>query len=331
MTTSIVQDNPQEKNCFILDSNNLGYETTIHRICTTEYIDANDFKNRAKLILENEKHKSLLSGKNWNPGVWVIANKFKDHGEVIEKHLASMISKRLNTVYDINVYPSSSLSFNFVKSVKRGLAWDQNIEGPEADFTSVFATILSIHQKYPEYKVTSDFQSNSVFNQGFLDLAKEQLNYVPHKTFGPLDADILITDKIITPEYSTQLIQAKPKIIVLCNDLGFSFKDANNPHNKPIHELIEKNIQVIPPFISTIGNSLIAEGIASAKRDLEESFKLTQNLISHFNSSIWDFALNSRINYCMVVSEIFNSIADDTNQTRFQLSPYDVGTMSYLA
>jgi len=331
MTTPIIQDTPQEKNCFILDSTDLGYKTTIHRVCTTEYIDADDFKHRAKLILENEKHKSLLSGKNWNPGVWVIANKFKGHGDVIEKHLASMIGKRLNNIFNIKVYPSNSLNFNLLKSVRRGMAWDQGIEIVEADFTSTFGTIMSIIEKYPDYKITGDFENNGAFTQGFLDLAKQQFNYVPHKQFGPSDADILLTDKIITPEYSKQLIQFNPKVIIMCNDIGFSFEDNLTPSNNPIYELIEKNIQIVPPFISTIGNSLIAQGIATAKRELEESFVLTQNLVSHLNTSIWNFTLNSRVNYVMVASEIFNSILDPKNQTRFQLSEYDVGTMSYLA
>ena len=326
MTVSLTQDNPGDQNCFIIKSLDLGHKHTIHRLCLTEYIDTDDFKNRAERILENEKQKMYLSGKSWNPGVWVLANKFRGRGDAIQKHLAQAIGKRLNNILDIEVYPSHSVNWNVLKLIKKGLVWDQGIELVEAEFTSLFLSMMAIFDRHPEYKVSSDFKTDSILHEGFLDLVKKQVQYTDDIS------DILITDKEITTEYAEQIISAKPKVVLLFDDVGAPFENKDNDYHKGTMSLVRNKIHVIPPFITTMGNSLIAEGLMTKKRNIEESFKLIQNQVPHFNISIWDYALNSRENYLTVASEIYNSMLKDSGkQTRFQIYPMDVGTMSYLA
>jgi hypothetical protein len=321
MTASLLQGNPQEKYCFIIHSEDLGYEHTLHRLCLTEFVNADDFEKRAKSILELEKQKSLLSGKNWNPGVWLIANKFTDYGDVIEKQLAQMIGKRLKILKKF-IYPSYNISSNVLKLVTEGMYWDRGIEMPEADFSSLFMSTASILRVYPEYRINSDFKEDSILKEDFLNLVKEHMNYVG-PTFGN-PPEILITDKHLTEEYSEQIVKMKPKIVLHFDDIGIINIRASE-------RLIKNNIHIIPSCVTMMGNSLISQGLSNNKRTIDESFKLIQNQVTHFNSSIWDFSLNSRENFLTVINEIYNAMADEKAESRFRLDSQDVGTMSYLA
>ena len=56
-----------------------------------------------------------------NPGVWVLANKFRGRGDAIQ-NIFQAIGKRLNNILDIEVYPPS---VNWNVRTQKGLVWDQ--------------------------------------------------------------------------------------------------------------------------------------------------------------------------------------------------------------
>ena len=91
--------------------------------------------------------------------------------------------------------------------------------------------------------------------------------------------------------------------------------------------LRENNIDLIPSGITKLGNTLIADNQVNVLRSVEQTFKLIETTGQRVEA-IWKMALEKRINFNDIVSEITRA---EVGQNRFKLETHDIGVNTYKA
>ena len=308
---------PGYKKCFILYSHNKvnKNEPKVIRLSFVKFNNEEDFTERALSVAYTDYSKQRLIGRTFNSASLVIANEFPEGSFPVEKHFLSFINHMMKH-FNYKAYPSTDLSENFYKKLKE-ITWPEEVGICEGDYTSLLHTILATKKALGKniLSVCFDHKFDDSFNKFFK-------YYHIDLTFNPEGA-VLVTDKFITDERATEIVNMKPKVVISFNDACInSFGDS-----RAIGRLYQAGIHLVPSSITKVGNSLIAEGCVDQKRTMEQNFKLIETTGQRVET-IWKFALEKRINFNEIVDEIAKA---ELTANRFKLTTYDVGVNLYKA
>lgn len=304
---------PTEKRCIIVSSED---QRVARRVVFGKFKTEKEFEEDYKEHYKEEKTRQVLSGKNFPAGLVFIADDFGEGGKVPEKHLVEFIRK-LSSKNKWSHYPSSSLRDNYefehLHQLNISEFWDDTLPVQEADYVSMFvATLTAVKTK--ELKTFLVDGTN-------LSHFQEMLKQVIQPTFG--NPDVYITSNFIDWQEIKKIEKINPKVVLFFGNSIITESMANH--------LIKKDIHIIPPSITQLGNMLISEGIFNNSREVSESFQLINKACSELNDSLWRYALNYRVNFYTVVDEIYKAYTNENETSRFRLDYKDIGAMSYLA
>tara|TARA_B100001094_G_scaffold124656_1_gene120518 strand:- start:4631 stop:5590 length:960 start_codon:yes stop_codon:yes gene_type:complete len=309
---------PEYKKCYYAysQSNLKTDRQKIVHLSFTTFIDADDFKIRSHNIAFNDYTKRMTSGQPFDIISLVIANDFGLNGKAIEKNIIYLVNF-LTKSYDLKIYPSSSISENIVKKLK-DVYWPEDVDKYEPDYMGLLHTILATKKSLGRnlLSVCFDYDYDESFKQFFkyyhIDIVDD-----------PKDA-VLVTDKYIDFDRAKEIVRLKPEIVVSFND-GCIWE--SNINDAPMALLRENNIDLIPSGITKLGNTLIADNQVNVLRSVEQTFKLIETTGQRVEA-IWKMALEKRINFNDIVSEITRA---EVGQNRFKLETHDIGVNTYKA
>lgn len=304
---------PTEKRCIIVSSED---QRVSRRVVFSKFKTEKEFQEDYEEHYKEEKTRQILSGKDFPVGLVFVADDFLEAGKVPEKQLVEFVRK-LSTKKKWSHYPSSSLRDNYefehLHQINISEFWDDTLPVQEADYVSMFvATLTAVKTK--ELKTFLIAGTN-------LSHFQEMLKQVIQPTFG--NPDIYITNNFIDWEEIRKIEKINPKVVLLFGNSIITESMANH--------LIKKDIHIIPPSITQLGNMIISEGIFNKSREVSESFQLINKACSDLNQSLWRYAENYKVNFYTVVDEIYKAHTDENETSRFKLTYKEIGAMSYRA
>jgi hypothetical protein len=309
---------PEYKKCYYAysQSNIKTNRQKIVHLSFATFIDKDDFKTRSYDIAFNDYTKRMTSGQPFDIVSLVIANDFDLNGQAIEKNLIHLINF-ITKSYKLKIYPSASVPQSIIKKLK-DIYWPNDIDMYEPDYMSLLHTILATKKAIGKnlLSVYFDYDYDDSFNQFFkyyhIDIVDE-----------PKDA-VLVTDKFIDENRANELVNLKPKIVISVND-GCIWQTPIN--DAPMGILRKNSIDLISSGITKIGNTLVADNQVNNLRSVEQTFKLIETTGQRVET-IWKMALEKRINFNDIVSEITKA---EVEQNRFKLEVHDIGVNTYKA
>jgi|TARA_B110000444_G_scaffold60236_1_gene56100 hypothetical protein len=304
---------PTEKRCIIVSSED---QRVARRVVFGKFKTEKEFEEDYREHYKEEKTRQIISGKEFPVGLVFIADDFGEAGKVPEKHLVEFIRK-LSVKNKWSHYPSSSLRDNYefehLQQLNVSEFWDDTLPVQEADYVSMFiATLTAVKTK--ELKTF-------LVNGKNLSHFEEMLKQIIEPTFG--NPDVYITNNFIDWEEIRKIEKINPKVVLLFGNSIITESMANH--------LIKKDIHIIPPSVTQLGNMLISEGIFNKSREVSESFQLINKACSDLNQSLWRYAENYKVNFYTVVDEIYKAHTDENETSRFRLDYKEIGAMSYRA
>ena len=313
---------PLDKKCFSIHTYNkkINDEVEITRLSFTKFIDEESFTTRSKCVAYNDYAKQKLTGRTFNAFSLVVANDFEVRGKPVDKQLLEFI-RNFSKKNNYQLYPSHNIPDKLFQLIENS-CWTSEVDIPEGDYASLLYAIASTRDSLKIWDVYLDLELDKVFHNA-LKLQNMKIVQTPENS-------IYITDKFIDDAEAKRLVALKPKVIVNFDDACID----NLGDNQALGRLYQAGIHLIPPGITKIGNSLIAEGFAKELRQLEESFKLIETNFQRCNK-IWQYAMHTKENFSAIVNEIvkagFDTTETDFIKNRHKLETFGVGANSYKA
>lgn len=308
---------PEYKKCFSLyQSKNLeSSRSKIIRLSFTTFIDKKDFESRCLAIAFSDYSKYMTSGQKFNGASLIIANDFGEKGKIVTKQLIQMINQ-LTKTNNWKIYPSSDIPAEFFYKLKE-VQWPEGIDIAEPDYISLLHTILATKKSFGEnlLSVCFDWEYDESFNQFF--------KYYHIDVVDNPEGVVLVTNKFITDEKAGEIVNLKPRAVI--SFIDGTLNDYND--DRPMGRFKLANIHVIPSGITKLGNTLVADSYINDLRPMEQTFKLIETTGQRVQS-IWKIALEKRINFNEIVSEITKA---NIGSNRFKLASHDVGDNTYKA
>ncbi|MBB22338.1 MAG: hypothetical protein CMN04_05540 [Roseibacillus sp.] len=313
---------PEYKKCYYaykqsnLQSNLKTDRKTIVHLSFAKFIDKEDFKIRSRNIAFNDYTKRMTSGQPFNVITLVVANDFGSNGKAIEKNLVHLVNS-LTKLYNLKIYPSSSIPENIVKKLKE-VCWPEDIDRYEPDYMGLLHTILATKKSFGRnlLSVCFDYDYDDSFNQFFkyyhIDIVDD-----------PKEA-VLVTDKFIDENRASEIVGLQPNVVISVDD-GCIWETPIN--DAPMGILRKNNIDLISSGITKLGITLVADNHINNLRTVEQTFKLIETTGERVES-IWKMVLEKRINFNDIVSEITKA---EVSSNRFKLGVHDIGVNTYKA
>ena len=289
----------------------------IVRLSFETFYNKEDFETRCLNIAFSDLAKHMTSGQPFNGVSLIVANDFGENGQVIDKHICSLIN-HLTKKHNLKVYPSAQSSQNYIAKLKE-VQWPPDVDLCEPDYMSLLHTILATKKSFGKnlLSVCFDYEYDKSFDQFFKYYHIDIVN-------DPKDA-VLVTNKYIDLERAKEIANLKPNTVISFNDAciweSYGINDA------PMGILRMNNIHLVPSGITKIGNTIIADTFVNSLRSLEQAFQLVETTGQRVET-LWKIALESRINFNDIVSEITKA---KIAANRFKLKTYDVGVNIYKA
>ena len=308
---------PGFKKCFSAykSTNNDSTRSPIVRLSFAPFHSEKDFENRCLNIAFTDEMKLMTSGQTHNGISLIIANDFGAGGQPIEKHFIKMIDYIIKE-NNWKVYPSPDIPESFFKKLKE-VRWPDGVDIAEPDYVTLLHTILATKKAFGENLLSLyfDWEYDEGFNQ-FFKYYHIDITDNPEKA-------VLVTNKFIDDNRAKEIVEMKPRTVI-------SFKDGTvDDYNSdgPMGRLKFNNIHLVPSGITQIGNTMVADNYINDLRSTEETFKLIETVGDRVET-LWKMALESRINFNDVVTEITKArIASN----RFKLQTFGVGHNTYKA
>ncbi len=308
---------PGFKKCFsaYTSANNDSKRSPIVRLSFAPFYNEKDFENRCFNIAFTDEMKLMTSGQPHNGISLIIANDFGTGGQPIEKHFIKMIDHIIKE-NNWKVYPSSDIPEDFFKKLKE-ISWPEGVGIVEPDYMTLLHTILATKKAFGQnlLSVYFDWEYDNSFNQFFK-------YYHIDVTDNPEKA-VLVTNKFIDDNRAKEIVDMKPRTVI-------SFKDGtidDYNSNEAMGRLKFNEIHLVPAGITQIGNTMVADNYINNLRSTDETFRLLETVGDRVEA-LWKMALESRINFNDVVTEITRA---SISTNRFKLQTFGVGNNIYKA
>ncbi|OUU18480.1 MAG: hypothetical protein CBC05_02010 [Crocinitomicaceae bacterium TMED45] len=291
-------------------------DKSLRRVVLTNFTNEEEFTERYNEVAKLEKTKQILTGKEFDGGVFFLATNYEKNGQIPEKQMIEFI-RNVSRKNKWSHYPSSNLRYNYkiehLHQIGITEYWTGEMPLEEPDYVSMFIAIHKAVQMNELKTFLIDGENLSYF--------QEVLKGIIDPTFA--NPDIYITNKELTWDQIRTIERIKPKVVFL---FGNSIID----YPKALH-LMKHNIQIVPQSVTEIGNMLLSEGIYNSCRSVEESFQLINIACTELNVSLWKFVQNYRENMYNILDEIYQGHTDENATSKYKLSYKDIGAMSYRA